>query len=32
MQNLTDEFRIAFGSFIDKPVSPFVDRLKLVLF
>lgn len=27
MQNLTDEFRIAFGSFIDKPVSPFVDRL-----
>ena len=26
MQNLTDEFRIGFGSFIDKPVSPFIDR------
>jgi hypothetical protein len=26
MSNLTDQFRIGFGSFIDKPVSPFFDR------
>ena len=28
MKDLTDEFRMGFGSFIDKPVLPFADKLK----
>ncbi len=28
MQGLSSDFRIGFGSFIDKPVDPFTDNIK----
>ncbi|KAF4525471.1 hypothetical protein B566_EDAN004883 [Ephemera danica] len=29
LSNLTENFRLGFGSYVDKPVMPFVDQVKL---